>query len=42
MKGIFQDTTHILGSFADYRKKRSFYRMIDSHWVLQHFALKCI
>ena len=30
MKGICQNTTPILGSFADYRKKRS-NRMIDLH-----------
>ena len=35
----FQDTTPILGSFTDYPKKRSFNRMIDSHWALQHIAL---
>jgi len=42
MKGICQDTTPILGSFADYRKKRSYNRMIDLHWVLKHIALKYI
>jgi len=40
MKGICQDTTPILGSFVDYRKKR--YRMIDLHWALKHIALKYI
>jgi len=39
MKGICQDTTPILGSFADYRKKRSYNRMIDLHWALKHIAL---
>jgi len=39
MKGIYQDTTPILGSFADYRKKQSYNRMIDLHWALKHIAL---
>jgi len=42
MKGICQDTTPILGRFADCRKKRSYNRMIHLHWALQHIALKCI
>jgi len=42
MKGICQDTTPILGSLADYRKKRSYNRMIDFHWALKHIALKYI
>jgi len=40
MKGICQDT--ILGSFVDYRKKRSYNPLIDLHWALKHFALKYI
>jgi len=40
MKDICQDT--ILGSFVDYRKKRSYNRVMDSHWALKHFALKYI
>jgi len=32
----------ILGSFVDYRKKRSYNRVIDLHWALKHFALKYI
>jgi len=39
MKGICQGTTPILGSFVDYRKKRSYNRMIDLHWALKHIAL---
>jgi len=31
MKGIWQDT--ILGSFVDYRKKRSHNCVIDLHWA---------
>ena len=42
MKGICQDTTPILGSLADYRKKRSYNRMIDFHWALKNIALKYI
>jgi len=42
MKGICQNTTTNLGSFADYRKKRSYNRMIDLHWALKHIALKYI
>jgi len=42
MKGICQDTTPILGSFVDYRKKRSYNRMTDSDWVSKHIALKYI
>jgi len=42
MKGICQHTTPIVGSFADYRKKRSHNRMIDSHWAVKHIALKHI
>jgi len=42
MKGICYDTTPILGSFADYRKKRSYNRMIDLHWAFKHIALKYI
>ena len=42
MKGISQDTTPILGSFVDYRKKRSHNRMIDLHWAVKHIALKYI
>ena len=42
MKGICQDTTPILGSFVDYRKKRSYARVIDLHLALKHFALKYI
>jgi len=34
--------TPILGSFVDYRKKRSHNRMIDLHWALKHIAPKCI
>jgi len=30
----------ILGSFADYRKKRSYNCMMDLHWTLKHVALK--
>jgi len=33
MKGIFQDTTPILGSSVGYREKRSYNRMIESHWA---------
>jgi len=40
MKGIYQDT--ISGSFVDYRKKRSYNRVIDLHWALKHFSLKYI
>ena len=40
MKVIYQDT--ILGSFVDYRKKRSNNRVTDLHWALKHFALKYI
>jgi len=39
---ICQDTTPILGSFADYRKKRSYNRMIDLHWASKHIALKYV
>jgi len=42
MKGICQDTTPILGRFVDYRKKRSYNRMIDLHWALKHISLKYI
>jgi len=42
MKGICQDTTPILGSFVDYRKKRSYNRVIDLHWASKHIALKYI
>jgi len=42
MKGIFQGTTPILGGFADYRKKRSYNRMIDLYCALKHIALKYI
>jgi len=40
VKGICQNT--ILGSFVDYRKKRSYNRVIDLHWTVKHFALKYI
>ena len=40
MKRICQNTTPISGSFADYRKKWSYSRMIDLHWALKHIALK--
>jgi len=33
MKGIFQDTTPILGSFPGYLEKQSHNRMIDSCWA---------
>jgi len=39
MKGICQDTTPILSSYAGYREKRSHNRMIDSHWALKHIDL---
>jgi len=42
MKGIYQDTTPISGSCVDYRKKRSYKRMIDLHWALKHIVLKYI
>ena len=42
MKGICQDTTLILGTFVDHRRKRSYNRMVDSHWALKYIALKCI
>jgi len=42
MKGICQNTTPILGSFADSREKRSYNRVIDLHWALKYFALKYI
>jgi len=42
MKRFCQDTTPILGSFADYRKKRSYNRMIGLHCALKHIALKYI
>jgi len=42
MKGICQDTTPISGSFADYRKKRSYNRMIDLHWASNRITLKYI
>ena len=34
MKGIFQDTTPILGTFAGYLEKQSHNRMIYSHGAL--------
>jgi len=42
MKGICQDTTPTLGSFAGYRKQLSHNRIRDLHWVLKHIALKYI
>jgi len=42
MKGICQGTTPTLGSFADYRKKRSYNCIMDLHWALKHIALKYI
>jgi len=42
MKRICQYTTPILGSFVDCRKNRSYNRMIDLHWALEHTALKYI
>jgi len=42
MKGICQDTTPILGSFVDYRKKRSYNRVMDLHRALKHIALKYV
>jgi len=42
MKGICQDTTHILGRFAGYRKNLSHNRIIDFHWALNHISLKYI
>jgi len=32
----------ILGTFAHYRKKQSYGRMIDLQWALKHIALKYI
>jgi len=42
MKSVCQDTTLILGSFADYRKKRSYNRMIDLHWAFKPYCPKYI
>jgi len=42
MKGICQDTAPISGSFVDYRKQRSYNRVMGLHWALKHFALKYI
>ena len=42
MKVICQDTTPILGSFVDYRKKRSYNRVMDLHRALKHIALKYV
>ena len=42
MKGIYQDTNPILGSFVVYRERQSHDRMIDSHWALNDIALKYI
>jgi len=39
MKGIFQDTTSILGSSGGYRERRSHNRMVDSHRAFKHIAL---
>jgi len=40
MKDICQAQDTILGSFVDYRKKRSYNRVIDLHWAFNHFAPK--
>jgi len=43
MKGFCDGITPILDSSSDYREKRSYNRMIDSHWAWKHIiALKYI
>jgi len=34
--------SHFWYSFVDYREKQSHNRLIDSHWVLKHIAVKFI
>jgi len=42
MKGICHDITPILSRSADYREKRSYNSMIDSHWAWNILAQNII